>query len=67
MAGSSAVAGNLVTMSAENTKKYNGGPFHVVDSHDRQQVDGFAFNVCWECCWTEEGKDCWKKGPEKFW
>jgi hypothetical protein len=44
VAGGSAAAGNLVTISQDNKTKY-GGYWHGVDFSDFNQVDGFAFSV----------------------
>ena len=66
VAGSSAVASNLVTLSAENMKKYKGGPFHMVDFHDAQQVDGFAFNVVLGMLLDRGREGLVEKGTEKI-
>lgn len=44
VAGGSAAAGNLVTVSQDNKTKY-GGYWHGVDFSDFNQADGFAFSV----------------------
>ncbi|RZK21607.1 MAG: hypothetical protein EOO56_11110 [Hymenobacter sp.] len=44
VAGGSAAAGNLVTVSQDNKTRY-GGYWHGVDFSDFNQVDGFAFSV----------------------
>lgn len=66
MAGSTAVAGNLVTVSVENKKKYKGSAVHLMDFQDSQQVYGFAFNVVLGMLLDRGREGLVEKGTEKI-